>query len=204
MGRNSALFAAVFGVVALFGLSALLQPPDVALRDVWKHDGEHIRVEGTVCNKKGDVIVISDGDARLNIYFDGQQPVFYGDLVRAEGDVGDYAATYALYADTLEVIERFDERNISVAYLAENYAEFARTDVNVTGYVSEVRKDSFTLTDARLEYRLTVYCNETVPPPCPGRPFERVCVKARFEYRPSTASFCLVACEPHHGVIVYG
>lgn len=197
--RKLYALAAVGGIIFLYGISLFSHPVKVELNAIWEHEGEEIIAEGMVENRMGNVLEISDGKARACVYFEDNDDIHYGDVIRVRGTVGDYSNSLAIYATDVAVIKRWDRDCISVSYLAENYDAYAGLNVNVTGYVYSLSRDYFYLTDEYSEYRMKVYANDTSS----LQLYENIYVKALFSYNPKNACFSLNICEPFHGVFLH-
>lgn len=186
---------AVAGMSLLYFISFLSQPSHVELREIWKHDGEKVIVEGIVKNRKGNLIEISDGNATGKIYFE-KDGVEYGDFIRVYGDVGKYGDDFAVYADKVEIVKKWNNETISLPYLAENYENYVGMNVNVTGYIYSKYRGYFYITDEYIEYKARVYCEDEIP----FEEYEKVYVNALFLYNPESMNFYLKILDDSHGV----
>lgn len=187
------------GIISLYFISFLSQPSHVELKDIWKHNGEKIIVEGIVKNKKGNLIEISNGNATGKVYCE-KADVEYGDLIRVCGDVGKYGDDFAVYADEIELIEKWNRNTLSLPYLAENYERYVGMNVNVTGYIYSKYKGYFYMTDEYIEYKVKVYCEDEIP----FEEYEKVYVNALFLYNPKSMRFYLKIFDESHGIFRAG
>ncbi|RLF48062.1 MAG: hypothetical protein DRN29_00755 [Thermoplasmata archaeon] len=190
---------AVIGIIFLYFISIFSEPTEIELKDLWKYEGKEVVVEGIVKNKAGDVIEISDGNATGKIYCEGCDEIEYGDQIKARGKVGEYGEELIIYAEKVDILEKWKENAISLPYLAENYEKYVGMNVNVTGYIYSKYTGYFYLSDEYMDYKIRVYYNETIP----FEKYERVCVKALFFYNPKNCNFYLKICQPFHGVECY-
>ena len=197
--RKIYFLMAVAGIVSLYFVSFLYQPDRVTLSEIWKYSGKDVVVEGRVKNVAGNLITISDGNCTAFIYWENGGEVEYGDYVEAVGRVGEYGENFAIYAREVKIIRKWDENVISLPYLAENYEKFLNENVNVSGYIYSKYTGYFYLTDEYMEYRIRVYCNQSIP----FKKYERVVVKALMLYDPGNLSFYLKVCDDSHGVMKY-
>ncbi len=197
--RKFYFLVAVAGIIFLYLLSFFSQPYTPNLQELWKYEGKEVIVKGVVKNKMDDIIEISDGEARAIIFFEDNENIEYGDEITVKGRVGEYGNEIAIYAESVEVIRKWNESTISLPYLAENFEKFIGMNVNVTGYIYSKYNGYFYLTDEYSDYRIRVFCNESIA----FERYERVWVKGLFDYSPKTLSFFLKICHPSHGVGKY-
>jgi len=197
--RKFYFLIAIIGIIFLYLLSFLSHPSKVNLKDLWKYNGKEVIVEGIVKNKIGDLIEISDGNARGKIYFEDNEEIEYGDLIEATGKVGEYGESLVIYARDIIILKKWNSTCISLSYLAENFENYIGMNVNVTGYIYSKYFGYFYIIDEFGEYKIKVYCNETIP----FEKYDRVCVKALFNYNPKNFNFYLSICKPFHEVKKY-
>lgn len=190
---------AVAGILTLYSISYFSEPIETNLKDIWKYEGEKVIVRGIVKNRAGNILEISDGEARGKIYYKDAEEFQYGDKIEAIGKVGEYAGSLIVFADEIKLIERWNNKTISLPYLAENYLDFINMNVNVIAYIYSIGSGYFYLTDENLEYKIKVYCNETIN----FEKYEKVRVKALLCYNPKSLSFYLKICKDFHGVEKY-
>ena len=143
--RKTYFLMAIAGIISLYFASSLYQPQKISLSEVWKYNGKDVIVEGKVKNVVNSLITISDGNATTSIYWDGSG-IEYGDLIRATGRVGEYGNDFTIYAEKVEILQKWDEECISLPYLAENYEKFVNENVNVTGYIYSKSTGFFIIT----------------------------------------------------------
>ena len=72
-------------------------------------------------------------------------------------------------------------------------------NVNVTGYVYSKYLGYFYITDEFGEYKIKVFYNETIS----FEKYDKVYVKALFNYNSKNFNFYLSICKPYHGVRKY-
>ncbi len=190
---------AVAGIFFLYFISLFSQPIEVSIRDIWKYDGDMVKVKGIVKNKIGNIIEISDGYGRGKIYYEKNDEIEYGDEIEVEGKVGGYKEEYVVYANKIKICKKWSQDSVSLPYLLENYEYFVGTNVNVTGYVYSISKSYFYLTDEFMKYKIKVYCNRNVT----LQKYDSVYVRALFYYDSTEARFYLKIVNENHGVGKY-
>lgn len=197
--RKLNFLIAITGIIFLYFLSFFSHPYTPNLQDLWKYEGKEVIVRGVVKNRMGELLEISDGKARAIIFFEDNENIEYGDEIDVRGKVGEYGDKLVVYAERIRVISKWNSSIISLPYLAENFEEFLGMNVNVTGYIYAMYSGYFYLTDEYSKYKIRVFCNESIP----FEKYEKVWVKALFDYSPKTLSFYLKICQPCHGVGKY-
>ncbi|HDN96342.1 MAG TPA: hypothetical protein ENG71_04685 [Thermoplasmatales archaeon] len=190
---------AILGIIILYSISYLNQPEKISLNEIWKYENKKVVVEGIVKNKINEILEISDGKGEAKIYWKNNEDIHFGDKIEAMGKVARYGDDLIIFAEKLSIVEKWNNKNISLPYLAENFAEYINKNVAVIGYVYSTGKDYFYLTDEKMEYKIKVYYNESKN----LQKYEKVLVKALFCYNSENLNFYLKICTEFHGVEKY-
>ncbi|MEM2715895.1 MAG: hypothetical protein QW762_04220, partial [Candidatus Thermoplasmatota archaeon] len=178
--------------------SLLDKPVEINPDEFYKYNGEKVKVRGIVRNKIGNLIEITNYDARGLIFYEKNDEINYGDEIEAIGKVGEYGNEFILYANFLKIFKKWDEDTISLPYLLENYEKYVNSNINVTGYIYSVSKSYFYLTDDLVDYKIKVYCENLSL-----EKGDKVFVKGFFYYDAPQASFFIKINQPYHEVKKY-
>lgn len=185
MNKIFYLSLAIAGIFFLYFLSSLSKPHEIEIQDIWKYNGKNVIVTGKVENVMGNVIEIGNGKARGKIYWRGEG-IEYGDEIRVCGRVGEYRGEFYIYADEVKICKKWNDDNVSISYLAENFYEYIGKKVNVTGYVYSIHSTYFYLTDEYAKYKIRVYFNDSN---ITLKKYEKVNIYAIFHYDASDFLF---------------
>lgn len=189
---------ALLGILFLYFISLLDKPVEINPDEFYKYNGEKVKVRGIVRNKIGNLIEITNYDARGLIFYEKNDEINYGDEIEAIGKVGEYGNEFILYANFLKIFKKWDEDTISLPYLLENYEKYVNSNINVTGYIYSVSKSYFYLTDDLVDYKIKVYCENLSL-----EKGDKVFVKGFFYYDAPQASFFIKINQPYHEVKKY-
>ncbi|MEM2508828.1 MAG: hypothetical protein QW673_01335, partial [Candidatus Thermoplasmatota archaeon] len=89
--RKILLFSiALLGILFLYFISLLDKPVEINPDEFYKYNGEKVKVRGIVRNKIGNLIEITNYDARGLIFYEKNDEINYGDEIEAIGKVGEY------------------------------------------------------------------------------------------------------------------
>lgn len=189
---------ALLGILFLYFISLLDKPVEINPDEFYKYNGEKVKVRGIVRNKIGNLIEITNYDARGLIFYEKNDEINYGDEIEAIGKVGEYGNEFILYANFLKICKKWDKDTISLPYLLENYEKYVNSNINVTGYIYSVSKSYFYLTDDLVDYKIKVYCENLSL-----EKGDKVFVKGFFYYDAPQASFFIKINQPYHEVKKY-
>lgn len=198
------LVAALAGLVALYVVGHVAHLPQVAIADIQDHEGETVRVTGRVVDAyqagSASIITIRQNEDRLMVFVPDGCTVHYGDQVEVEGTVQRYQGRWEIVAHRVIVRQSWESRSIPLWELASHYQDYVGTNVNVTGYVARLYSSSFYLTDRQQQYSVPVRYPRSMN--LTAHRHDKVAVRARLTYDPSTLSLHLDICEEAHGVTV--
>jgi len=150
---------ATAGIAFLYILAYSYSPPFVSVKNIWKYEGKEIVTEGKVINKFGNMMEIRDGDYSCYVY--SWNDASYGDVIRVKGMVEEKNGMLVIYAREIKIKEKWNNKTISLPYLARNILDYVGCNVRIEGYVYSAYQDYFYLMDENGEYRIAVYCENS-------------------------------------------
>lgn len=147
---------AIAGIALLYFLSGALSPPHVSIGNLWKYEGKEVIIEGKVVNKFGNIFEIKNSGYKVSVYI-WKGNYSFGDVLKIRGVVDEKEGEPVIYANDVKIKERWNEKTISLPYLAENIEDYIGCKIRVSGYIYSISSDYFYLTDEKGEYRARVY-----------------------------------------------
>lgn len=144
-------FAAI-GIAVLYLVSGFSQPEEIALKDVKNSEGKNVTAKGIVVEKyqtkNGNTIMdIRDDNTNISVFHEGYVDAEIGDEIRVTGKVQKYKNMYEIVASEIEILKRWDENHIELRQLKSNPEKYDGMNINVTGFVTSIRRNKFNLSD---------------------------------------------------------
>jgi hypothetical protein len=206
MKRYAYFAGAVICILLLYFLGAISHPSEVNISDVKKYEGKKVVVGGMLvkkeCGEKSEVLTIKDGNYSAKVFVYGSTDAGYGDKIKVSGEVRRYGGEIEIFADKVEICERWDGESMPLWQLSENFVRYVGTNVNVTGYINGIYKDYFYLTDFEQEYKIKVFYPKNFGPGIED--YDHVYVKALFDYNPKKMCMYMEIKGDEHGVTKMG
>ena len=190
----SSIFAAA-GLLVLFIIGELTEPPEIELNEISEYEGEKVIVRGVVTeiyltSGGNTVLLLSDGVNEIKVFAFGKRELFMGDRIAVRGIVQRYEDSYEILADHIYVLER-KCTEVKLWQLAENPLEYLNDCINLPCYIARI--DDYELVVKDGNYTLTViYPLISTEKLDKG---DRVRVTGRFLYNPEKFSFYILSTE---------
>ncbi|MHC1635682.1 MAG: OB-fold nucleic acid binding domain-containing protein [Candidatus Methanospirareceae archaeon] len=185
----------VLGILSLYCLSSFTNPPSVHLEEISAHEGEIVKVKGVITDLKstkyGNIIIrIREGEAEALIFVkspDEDEKIKYGDVIEVIGKVEEYKGKYEIVtsSDRIKKIKSTNGSILFVSEIAKHPKQYEGKRIKVIGYVKDMRRNIFYLTDENGEYKLRV--NKITNPSSYAQELEKrkkVMVEGVFIYNP--------------------
>jgi len=190
----SSIFAAA-GLLVLFIIGELTEPPEIELNEISEYEGEKVIVRGVVTeiyltSGGNTVLLLSDGVNEIKVFAFGKRELFMGDRIAVRGIVQRYEDSYEILADHICVLEH-KCTEVKLWQLAENPLEYLNDCINLSCYIAKI--DDYKLVVKDGNYTLTViYPLISTEKLDKG---DRVRVTGRFLYNPEKFSFYILSTE---------
>jgi|WetSurMetagenome_2_1015567.scaffolds.fasta_scaffold00789_16 cytochrome c-type biogenesis protein CcmE len=203
------ILIAVASIVALYFLSLVSHPALISLSTLSDYNGQQVVVQGMVTDYRtttfgSQIITLRDnvtGNTSVVLYIEGELLVECGDIIQAIGEVQEYNGQWELSVNNpqfVTIIQRWGNQSYPLWQLAENPARYLDANVNVSGYVTQKQKASFTLTDQTGKYSIDVSYDASLSPQFANG--DSVAVAGRFVYEAASLRYTLKATESNHVV----
>lgn len=163
--KHFSLLFSVIGILLLYFLSRLSQPPVVAIEELQKYEGKQVIVYGIVTGyqetgQDSQIIKIKEGNATVTLFVSGAIELEFGDKLKATGEVQKYKDTWEIIIEDtrlVEIVEKWNNLSFPLWQLAQNPARYLDLNVNVTGYIESISNAYFYLVDLEEKYSLIVF-----------------------------------------------
>lgn len=213
--RHWVIIISVIGIIILYFVSIQSKPKEISINEIKNYEGRYVIIEGIIIdeyttNTKSKIYTIfEDNSTALILVEKSSKNIEIGDKIRVEGKVQKYQDLYEIVVlsdKSIEFLEHWDDRNITIQQLANSPQDYLNTNVNVSGYAIYVEFDgyntTFYLTDnlTNGNNSLKVVCksiNATVPK---IRDCDLVFVKGKFVFDDFSIRYFLEVKEKEHGV----
>jgi len=188
----SSIFAAA-GLLVLFTIGELTEPPEIELNEISEHEGEKVIARGVVAeiyltSGGNTILLLSDGVNEIKVFAFGKRELFIGDRIAVRGIVQRYEDSYEILADHIYVLERRCTE-VKLWQLAENPLEYLNDCINFSCYIARI--DGYELVVKEGNYTLTViYPLISTEKLDKG---DRIRVTGRFLYNPEKFSFYILS-----------
>ena len=158
------LLVSVTGIILLYSLSLLAQPPLVELRNLSSYDGKQVIANGIVTKDfqtsyGSHMITIQDANASATVFLEEPTTVQYGDRIQVRGTVEQYKGEWELMVDSaqaLSILDRWQNISIPLWQLAEHPTTYEGTHVIVHGYIDTIYDSYLYLTDKEGNHSIIV------------------------------------------------
>jgi len=200
------LVFSVAGILVLYFLSELSQPPSIEIHELPDFEGKKVTVEGIVkdhhITKYGSqIITIENGKSTAVVFVEGITELEYGDKIRATGEVQKYKEGWEIVINDkrfITILEKWHNISIPLWQLAENPTRYLDLNINVTGYVESISNAYFYLVDIEQKHSLIVFYklleNITI---FSG---QNVNVSGKFSFNKENFRYQLELCEEKHNI----
>ena len=137
------LLFSVVGILILYFLSELSQPPVIEIHKMPDYEGKQVIVDGIVKDHRvtkygSQIITIENNNDTTTLFVEGITDVEYGDKIRVTGVAQKYKGGWELVIndkELLKILEKWCNISFPLWQLAENPTRYLNLNVNVTGYV---------------------------------------------------------------------
>ena len=201
------LLFSVTGIVILYYLSLLAQPPLIGLQELSHYDGKQVIVNGIVkqeyhTSSGSHIITIQDANASATVFLEEPATVQYGDCIQVRGTVEQYNEAWEIMVDSAQALSILDHwQNISIPLwqLADHPTTYEGTHVTVHGYIDTIHDSYLYLTDKEGNHSLLVtFPTQHYNASLAG---SYVSVAARFLYDDKDMRYILcLSTDPAHGI----
>lgn len=209
--RNLILFAgAVVCVVMIYFIPTVSTPEKVSFDMIDSMEGKNVIIEGTVTEiwypkQRYTIIKISDKGEDIDIFVKDIVKLRIGDRIRVEGRVQRYKNNLEILVSNknrIICINTNNEHSLNLGLLCIAHEEFIGKNVNISGYVLEVRNKEITIVDnfTQPHYYLPVKVRKNLVLPLRGN---KVFVIGRFLYDYRTFSYYISVENNEHMVMSY-
>ena len=200
------LIFSVAGILILYFLSELSQPPAIEIHEIPDYEGKQVIVEGIVKDHRvtkysSQIITIENNNTRIAVFVEGISDVEYGDKIQVTGEVQKYKEGWEIVSNDnrlVKMLEKWYNISFPLWQLAENPTKYLNLNVNVTGYVESISNAYFYLVDIEQKYSLIVFYklsdNITI---FSG---QKVSVSGKFSFDEKNFKYQLEICEENHGI----
>jgi hypothetical protein len=200
------LLISVAGILILYFLSELSQPPAIDIHKMPDYEGKQVIVDGIVKDHRvtkygSQIITIENNNVTTTVFVEGITEVEYGDKIRVTGEVQKYKGGWELVIndkELLKILEKWYNISFPLWQLAENPTRYLNLNVNVTGYVESISNAFFYLVDIEQKHSLIVFYklsgNITI---FSG---QKVSVSGKFSFDQENFRYQLEICEEKHGI----
>jgi hypothetical protein len=160
----SLLFSLV-GILLLYFLSKLTQPPVIDLQEISKFDGKQVIVEGIVKDYSNgrfgsQQIIIEYSNCSVTIFLEGKIDVEYGDKIQARGEVQKYKDGWEIIINNkqfVKILKKWNNISFPLWQLAKNPNRYLDLNVKVNGYIESISNSNFYLVDIVNKHSLIVF-----------------------------------------------
>lgn len=206
--KQFSLLFSVCGVLLLYFISELSQPPLIEIREMPDYDGKQVIIEGVVVDYQltkhgGQIITVGGENATATVFVEGKTDVEYGDKIQATGDVQKYNEEWELVVNDkrlIRVLFEWQNNSKQLWQLAETPSKYLDLNVNATGYIESISNAYFYLVDIEEKHSLIVsyrlFDNVTI------HPGQKVSVSGKFTFDKENFRYQLEVCDKKHGIIL--
>jgi len=200
------LLFSIVGILLLYFLSKLTQPPIIGLNEISKFDGKQVIVEGIVKDYSNSrfgsqQIIIENNNCSVTIFLEGKIEVEYGDKIQARGEVQKYKDGWEIIINNkqfIKILKKWNNISFPLWQLAKNPNRYLDLNVKVTGYIESISNTNFYLVDVVNKQSLIVFYssfkNITI---FPG---QRVNALGKFTFDEKNFRYQLEIFDDKHGI----
>jgi len=159
------LLFAVIGILVLYFLSELSQPPTIEIHELPDFEGKQVTVDGIVkdhhSTKYGSqIITIENNNATATVFVEAASDVEYGDKIQVTGEVQKYKDDWEIVVNDnkfIKILKKWHNISFPLWQLADNPTRYLDLNVNVTGHVEAISNAYFYLVDVEKKHSLIVF-----------------------------------------------
>ena len=200
------LVFSIIGILLLYFLSKLTQPPLVGINELPDFDGKQVIVKGIVKDYSSSRfgsqnIIIEDNNFSATIYLEGKIDVEYGDQIQAIGDVEKYKDGWEIIVNNkqfVKIIRKWDNISFPIWQLAKNPQRYLGVNVKINGFVESISNTNFYIVDIENKHSIIVFYssskNITI------YPGQRVNVSGKFTFDEKNFRYQLELFDEKHGI----
>lgn len=206
--KHFSLLFSVIGILLLYFLSRLSQPPVVAIDELQKYEGKEVIVYGIVTSYRAtgqdsQIIKIKEGNATVTLFVSGAIELEFGDKLKVTGEVQKYKDAWEIIIEDtrlIEVAEKWNNVSFPIWQLAQNPARYLDLNVNVTGHIESISNTYFYLVDLEEKHSLIVFYriseNVTI------YPGQKVNILGKFSFDEENFRYQLEICDERHRIFL--
>lgn len=200
------LMFSVLGILILYFLSRLTQPPFIEINEMQDYEGKNVTIEGFVADYRAtrhgsQIITIKNNNDSAAVYVEGAVSLEYGDKIRATGEVQKYDDGWELVindCNSVKIIEKWHNSSFPLWQLAENPTKYLNLNVNVTGYIESLSNAYFYLVDLENKHSLIVFY--TLPKNVTIYPGQKVSASGKFSFDQENFRYQLEIYDEKHNI----
>ena len=184
--KNLSILISVVGIILLYVLSVISQPPTIDLFEIPNYEGKKIITQGIVkeYHKTGQgsqSITLVDNNSTSIIFVQGEMDVEFGDLVQVFGKVQKYKDGWEIIVDNekdIKILKKWNNISSPLWQLANNPTKYLNLNVNVSGSIDTIYDSYFYLLDFDTKHTIMVFYKKTSNVTLiPGK---KICVTGKF------------------------
>ncbi len=200
------LLFTVIGILVLYFLSELSQPPAIEIHELPDFEGKQVTVDGIVkdhhTTKYGSqIITIENNNATATVFVETASDVEYGDKIQVTGEVQKYKDDWEIVVNDnkfIKILKKWHNISFPLWQLADNPTRYLDLNVNVTGHVEAISNAYFYLVDVEKKHSLIVFYklskNITI---FPG---QKISASGKFSFDKENFRYQLGLYEEKHGI----
>jgi hypothetical protein len=208
--KHFSLLFSILGVLLLYFISELSQPPFIEIQEMSSYEGKQVVLEGTVLsyrttNHGGQIITVSGNNSTATIFLEGNIDAEYGDRIQATGEVQKYKDEWELIVNNnrfVKILQKWQNISNPLWQLAENPSRYLGLNINVSGHVESISNAYFYLVDIEEKHSLIVFYklseNITI------HPGQKVSVLGKFTFDEENFRYQLELSDEKHGITPLG
>lgn len=211
------IIISIIGIIILYLISTQTKPKEISISEVENYEGKYVIVEGVVTDvytmkTKSKLYTIREDNSTVLVFVEKiSKDIEIGDKIKVEGKVQKYQDDFEIVVlsdKSIEILEHWDEKNLTLQQLASRPENYIETNINITGYAIYVScyesNTTFYLTDNLTEGKnsLKVICNSTNSTVQNIIEEDFVCVKGKFVYDEYSLRYVVEVEEKEHGVFI--
>jgi len=200
------LLFSIIGILLLYFLSKLTQPPVIGIDQISDYDGKQVIVKGIVKDYSSSRfgsqnIIIEENNCSATIFLEGKVDVEYGDKIQAIGDVEKYKDGWEIIVNNkqfVKILRKWENISFPIWQLAKNPQKYLGLNVKVNGYVESISNTNFYIVDIENKHSLIVFYSSSKN--ISIYPGQRVNVSAKFTFDEKNFRYQLEIFDEKHGI----
>jgi len=158
------LLFSIVGILLLYFLSKLTQPPLIEIFEIPDYDGKQVITRGIVKDYSNSrfgskQITIGENNHSVIVFLEGNFDVEYGDKIQARGEVQKYKDGWEIIVNDrqfVEILAKWNNTSFPLWQLANNPMKYLNLNVKVKGYIESISNADFYLVDIENKNSLMV------------------------------------------------